>query len=107
MAIVQPSVCGADNSRALDAIKQLGPGARGIVIVDDKTSNVDLDRMHRGGMRGIRDPDPLEPAVAQQLFKATTDRIKGRRGWHAEFFARLSVIEAIKDQVMASPVPVS
>jgi len=68
--------------------------------------------MHHGGMRGIRihpelGSDPLEPAAARQLFSAATDRIKGRRNWHVELFATLSEIEAIKDQVMASPVPVS
>ena len=105
--IVQPSVYGTDNSCALDAIKQFGPRARGIAIIDDKTSKADLDQMHRGGMRGVRDPDPLEPGTARQLFKATIDRIRDRRSWHAEFFARLSEIEAIKDQVIASPVPIS
>ena len=49
VVIVQPTVYGTDNSCTLDAIKQLGPGARGIAAIDEKTSDADLDRMHQGG----------------------------------------------------------
>ncbi len=110
VVIVQPSVYGTDGSCTLDAIKHLGPSARGIAAVSDRVSNADLDRMHRGGIRGIRinleTGGQSDPALARQRFKAAADRIKGR-DWHIEMYTRLSVIEAIKDQVLASPVPVS
>src|ERR1700756_1408764 len=41
--IVQPSVYGTDNSCALDAMKQYGPGARGIVVLSSETPSIAFD----------------------------------------------------------------
>jgi predicted TIM-barrel fold metal-dependent hydrolase len=113
VVIVQPTVYGTDNSCTLDAIKQIGSGARGIAVISDRTSNAELDRMHRGGIRGIRihvDPDiagPLDPEFTRQQFKAAVDRIKGR-DWHVEVVAsQLAEVEALREEVMASAVAVS
>jgi predicted TIM-barrel fold metal-dependent hydrolase len=55
VVIVTPSVYGTDNSATLDGIKQLGPErARGVAVIDEKTSAADVDAMHKGGIRGIR-----------------------------------------------------
>src|SRR5439155_7168425 len=54
VVIVQPSVYGTDNSCTLDAVKQLGSRARGVAVIDETTSHLALDDMHRGGIRGIR-----------------------------------------------------
>src|ERR1700730_13973253 len=50
VVIVQPSVYGSDNACTLDAIRQLGPGARGIAVIDDTTSDAALDEMGRAGI---------------------------------------------------------
>lgn len=111
VVIVQPTVYGTDNSCTLDAVKELGPSARAIVAIDDKVSDADLDRMDQGGARGIRlnleTAGQFDPAVAHQRLEKAIARAKSRRNWHIEIYTRLSVIEAIKDQVSASPVPVS
>ena len=55
VVIVTPSVYGADNAATLDGMRQLGPQrARGVAVIDSKTSTSDLDAMHRAGVRGIR-----------------------------------------------------
>ena len=110
VVIVQPTFYGTDNSCTIDAIKQLGPGARGIAAVDEKTSDADLDEMDRQGIRGLRinleTAGLADPALARQRLKAAVDRVKGRK-WHIELYTRLSVIESIHEQVMASTVPIS
>ncbi len=110
VVIVQASFYGTDNSCMLDAIKQLGPGARGIAAIRDTTSNAELDELHRQGIRGIRtrlDGMGSDPAALRQQFKAAIDRIRDRP-WHVELVTtQLSQIEAIKEEVMASTVPVS
>jgi predicted TIM-barrel fold metal-dependent hydrolase len=110
VVIVQPTVYGTDDACTIDAVKQLGPSARGIVALGDNVSGAELDEMHRGGIRGIRinleTGGPADPEVARQHVKNAIERIKGRK-WHIEIYARLSVIEALKEQVMASPVPIS
>lgn len=111
VVIVQPSVYGTDNSCTLDAIQQLGPGARGIAAIADDSSDSELDEMHRRGIRGIRinleTAGQFDPAVARRRLQTAIERVKGRRDWHIEVYTRLSVIEAIKDQVAAAAVPIS
>src|ERR1700744_6614973 len=45
VAIVTPSVYGPDNSATLFGIKARGATARGVAVIDDKTSEADLDAM--------------------------------------------------------------
>ena len=110
VVVVHPSVYGTDNSCTLDGMRQLGSIARGIAVIDEKTPESALDEMDRAGMRGIRvnleTTGQSDPAVARQRFQEAVDRIKRRGKWHIQVYTRLSVIEGIKDQVMAAPVPV-
>ena len=52
--VVQPSVHGLDNSATLDAIKNSGGKFRGVGRIDDKTPKDELQRLHDGGIRGVR-----------------------------------------------------
>lgn len=107
--IVQPSVYGTDNLCTLEAIKQHGNSARGVAVIDEGTSDAALDEMHRKGIRGIRlnleTEGVTDPAVARQRLRWAVERIKSRN-WHIQIFTQLAVIEAIKDQFMAAPIPV-
>ena len=108
--VVNPSVYGTDNSCTLDAVKQLGSSARAIAVIDDKTPETAIEDMDRAGVRGIRinleTSGQADPAVARQSFKAGVERIKGRKNWHIQVYARLSVIEATADLIAAAPMPV-
>jgi hypothetical protein len=42
VVVVQPRSYGSDDSRLLDALKQLGPSARGIAVINEKTTEEDL-----------------------------------------------------------------
>jgi predicted TIM-barrel fold metal-dependent hydrolase len=109
VVIVQPSVYGTDNACTLDAIEQLGSRARGVAVIDDKTPDAALETMHRGGIRGIRvnleTGGTADPAVARQRFQAAVQRVRAR-GWHVQIYARLSIIEAIHDEIVTAGVPV-
>lgn len=109
VVIVQPSVYGTDNACTLDGIRRLGPGARGIAVVDEKTPAEALDEMERVGIRGIRinlaTAGQTDPDVARTRFDAAVQRI-GSRKWHIQMYATLPVIAAIRAQVAAAPVPV-
>ena len=109
VVIVTPSVYGPNNSATLFGIKARGPTARGVAVIDDKTSESELDAMQQAGFRGIRlnlaTGGVNDPNVARQRFQAAVDRMKAR-GWHVQLFTSLAMIAAIKDLVAASPVPV-
>jgi predicted TIM-barrel fold metal-dependent hydrolase len=107
--VVQTTVYGTDNAGALDAMKKLGARARGVAVIDEKTPDSALDEMDRAGIRGIRlnleTAGETDPAIGRKRFQAAVERIKNRK-WHIQIYARLSVIEGIKDQVAAAPMPV-
>lgn len=52
--LVQPSIYGTDNRCMLDALRVLGPRARGIAVIAPDTDDAQLEEMHRLGVRGIR-----------------------------------------------------
>jgi predicted TIM-barrel fold metal-dependent hydrolase len=109
VVIVTPSVYGTDNSATLFGIKARGATARGVAVIDDKTPEADLDAMNRAGFRGIRlnlaTSGISDPNVGRHRFQAAVERVR-TRNWHIQMFTGLATIAAIKDLVVASPVPV-
>lgn len=54
VVVVQPTGYGFDNRCTLDAMKQLGTGARGVAVVAADVSDAELDGLHEAGIRGVR-----------------------------------------------------
>jgi len=113
IVIVQPSFYNTDNAATLDGLRQLGPIARGVAVVDDNASKSQLDDMHRIGVRGVRlnfetfamAGNLIDVESARRRFLESVKQIAGRN-WHIQLFTRLSVVEALQTELMASPVPV-
>ena len=109
VVIVNPSVYGTDNSCTVDAMKQLGPRARGIAVIDDKTSAEQLEEMDRAGVRGIRlnfeTFGQTNPDATRKAFQSAVDRVASRK-WHIQIYTHLEVIESLHKEIMAAPVPV-
>jgi predicted TIM-barrel fold metal-dependent hydrolase len=109
VVIVTPSIYGTDNSATLFGMAARGATARGVAVIDDKTSESDLDLMGTAGIRGVRlnlaTGGVNDPSVARPRFTAAVERMKAR-GWHVQIYTNMPMITAVKDLVMASPVPV-
>src|ERR1700730_11959796 len=105
VVIVTPSVYGPDNSATLFGMKARGADARGVAVIDEKTTDAQLDAMHAAGVRGIRlnlaTGGTTDPNIARQRFEAAVNRMKSR-GWHVQMYTNLAVISGIKDLVLAS-----
>ena len=54
MVLVQPTFYGTDNRLLAEVLRRLGPRARGVVRIEEDTSDADLDRYHELGVRAIR-----------------------------------------------------
>ena len=108
VVIVTPSVYGTDNAATLYGMKARGNDARGVAVIDDKTTDAELDAMGKAGVRGIRlnlaTGGSNDPALARQRFQAALPRMASRN-WHIQIYTNLAVIAAIKDLVLAAPVP--
>jgi predicted TIM-barrel fold metal-dependent hydrolase len=109
VVIVQPSVYGTDNACTLDGIRQLGARARGVAVIDERTPAAALVEMNGQGIRGIRlnlaTAGQTDPNVARARFDAAVEQIKPL-DWHVQIYTQLSIVAAMKDRILASPVPV-
>lgn len=109
VVIVNPSIYGTDNSATLVGIKARGANARGVAVIDGKTSDSDLDAMNRGGVRAIRinltNAGQTDPAIGRKRLQAALKRAQPRN-WHIEMYTTLAVVSGIKEAVQASPVAV-
>jgi predicted TIM-barrel fold metal-dependent hydrolase len=105
--IVHPSPYGADNAITLDALRALGARARGVAVIDESVTDAMLAGMHEAGVRGVRvnleSAGETDPAVSRHLLEWAARRV-APFGWHVQTFARLSVIAALHDAIMALPV---
>ena len=111
VVIVQPSVYGTDNACTLDAIRQLAPNARGVAVIDDRMTGAALDEMDRIGIRGVRinlaTAGQTDPEVGRRRFEAAIETLRaGNRTWHIQINTQLSMIDAMRKELAASPVPV-
>jgi predicted TIM-barrel fold metal-dependent hydrolase len=105
VVIVTPSVYGTNNASTLFGMKARGKDARGVAVIDDRTTEKELDAMNEAGVRGIRinlaTSGIADPAVARKRLAAAADRLRNRGSWHIQIYADLPVIAAIKDDLAA------
>ena len=107
VVIVNPSIYGTDNSCTLDAVKQLGPGARAIAVIDEKTPDTRLDEMAHSGVRGIRlnfeTFGQANPDATRKAFVSAVERVAPRK-WHIQIYTHLAVIAGLHKEIMEAPV---
>src|SRR3954471_15511617 len=107
VVIVTPSVYGPDNSATIYGMAARGKDARGVAVIDDKTTDVELDRLASLGFKGIRlnltTVGINDPKVVAERFLAAAARVKSR-DWHIQLNTTLPVIAAMRDALAASPV---
>jgi predicted TIM-barrel fold metal-dependent hydrolase len=107
VVIVTPSVYGADNSAASYGMAARGKDARGVAVIDERTSDAELDRLVSLGFKGIRlnlsTAGINDPKIATERFLAAAARVRSRN-WHIQLNTTLPVIAAMKDTLAASPV---
>lgn len=109
VVIVTPSVYGTDNRATLEGIKFRGNTGRGVAVIDDKTSESDLDEMGKMGIKGIRvnlaTGGVNDPSIGRKRLEGAIDRVKGR-GWHVQVYTNIALLKNVKDVVLASPIPI-
>lgn len=86
--IVQSTAYGKDYRILLDGLTEAGPNYRGITVIDDTVSDADLQRMHDGGVRGIRFNylKVLNIVPSPETLKRSIARVQ-ELGWFVKFNA--------------------
>jgi predicted TIM-barrel fold metal-dependent hydrolase len=106
--VVQPSTYGVDNRCLMDALRQLGPGSRGVAVVDTEIQDAELRALSEAGVRAIR-----VNFVSPQTWGTTTLEIMaslGRRvarfGWHVQILMTADQIAAYESAIRSLPTKV-
>jgi predicted TIM-barrel fold metal-dependent hydrolase len=111
VVIVHPNTHGTDNSVTLYGMKARGANARGVALIDHRTSDREIESLTRAGMRGarinlrLRATEERDAARGREQFQALAGRLR-RHNWHMQIFTTLPVIAGIRDLVEDCPVPV-
>jgi len=100
----------SDNQVTLDAIRQLGPNARGVVIVYPEITDAELKAYDAAGVRGVRysltsgRPGAASTASPGEI-EAMSKRVNAL-GWHVQFNTTAEQIVAAEDLLkrLASPI---
>jgi predicted TIM-barrel fold metal-dependent hydrolase len=107
VVIVHPSPYGADNAVTVDAVRKLGARARGVVVIDDKTTDAMLADMRDAGIRGVRvnleSYGESDPAVAGKHLQQAAERV-APLGWHVQTYTNLAILAALHDIILKLPV---
>jgi 2-pyrone-4,6-dicarboxylate lactonase len=103
--IVQASCHGTDNAATLDAIAKSNGKARGVAVVDPAISEDELERLHQGGMRGIRFNflKRLVDDAPKDKFLEVARRLPA--GWHVVIYFEADILEELRPFIAAIPVP--
>ena len=104
--IVHASCHGADMRATLDAIARSGGRYRGTAIVDSTVSEKDFERMHEGGIRGVRFNfvRHLGGRPDTGFFKRTVDRLAAM-GWHLILHLDAQDLPELESVFRTLPVP--
>lgn len=88
----------ADNKVTLDAITELGTGARGVAIISPTMTDAELKTLAAGGIRGIRFSLALAntAAAAVDAIELLSKRVS-ELGWHVQFNMTADQIAAAGD----------
>jgi predicted TIM-barrel fold metal-dependent hydrolase len=105
VVLVQPSPYGTDNARLLAALRELGPRARGVAVID---AAADLAAMQAAGVRGARvnleTAGQHDPVAALDGLRRAAAQV-APFGWHIQTYTNLPMIAALHDAILDLPVP--
>ena len=105
--VVQPSVHGLDNSATLDAIAKSGGRFRGLARIDDKTPKAELQKLHDGGVRGVRFNllDRPQGNVRLDVLDRCVEHI-AEFGWSVDLHIDTKNLLEQERRIRALPIPV-
>jgi 2-pyrone-4,6-dicarboxylate lactonase len=104
--IVQATCHGADNRALLDAIAHSGDRARGVATVKRDVSDAELERLHAGGVRGVR--FNFVKRLVDRLPRDELVEVAARiapLGWHIVIYFEAAELEELQDFCLALPAP--
>jgi predicted TIM-barrel fold metal-dependent hydrolase len=107
VVVVQPRNHATNNQVTLDAVAQLGAGARGIAVLHPTVTDAELKRLDAGGIRGMRFSlgDPATAVVTIDMLEPLARRI-APLGWHVQLHMPGDMIAGNAELLRRLPTPI-
>lgn len=106
--LVHPTIYKTDNALLVDSLAAIGSeNYRGVALIDEATSDAELERLHVAGVRGARFHFMPKLGMVPDLagFRRTLARIAGL-GWFAKVFASGSELAAVAPELTRARLPI-
>jgi D-galactarolactone isomerase len=106
--IVTPLPYAGDNRVTLDAIKRLGPNARGVALLRPDVTDAELRQLTDGGIRGVRfsmGNAALGSSNTVADIEPLTNRVE-KFGWHTQIYMRGDQIAELESTLTRIPTPI-
>jgi D-galactarolactone isomerase len=107
VVIVQPRAYGTYSRVTVDAVAQLGPGARGVAVLHPTVTDAELKALDGAGIRGIRFSlgDPSTSVVKVDMIEPLAKRVAAL-GWHIQLHAPGALIVEQADLLRRLPAQI-
>lgn len=102
--VVTPSTYGTDNRVTTEAIRALGPSARGVAVVLPDLPEPDLRALDAAGMRGVRFNLTTGAVLTPEMIEPMARRIEPL-GWHLQLNMAPDQLLAHAETLGRVPVP--
>ncbi|GAA4818003.1 amidohydrolase family protein [Sphingosinicella ginsenosidimutans] len=105
--IVQASCHGTDNAATLNGIARSAGKARGVAVVDPAIGDAEIERLHEGGIRGVRFNflKRLVDDAPKDKFLDIARRI-APLGWHVVVYFEADILEELEPFLAAIPTTI-
>jgi predicted TIM-barrel fold metal-dependent hydrolase len=104
--VVQPSTYGIFNDGLVEALREFGPAARGVAVVNTGVTEDELKRLDAAGVRGVRfNLATPGGATTMEMLEPVAKRV-APLGWHVQFNMSADTTLAAKDVLYRLPCPV-
>ncbi len=95
--IVTPAAYVDQNDVTLDALKRIGPTARGVALLTTAVTDAELKRLTDGGVRGVRfSQNPPTVTSTFEMIEPLAKRVAAF-GWHVQIYMPADRIAAAED----------
>jgi predicted TIM-barrel fold metal-dependent hydrolase len=103
--LVQPSVYGADNSRLIDAARELAIPTRAVIVASADISDAELDALQMAGARGLRVIRYNKTELIGEDLEYLAARL-GERGWHLQLLINAEQVVYLQPRLEKMKCPV-
>jgi predicted TIM-barrel fold metal-dependent hydrolase len=103
--VVQPSTYGVFNDGLVESLREFGPEARGVAVVNTNVTDDELKRLDAAGVRGVRFNLLFPGATTLDMLEPVAKRI-APLGWHVQFLMSADMTLAARDALYRLPCPI-